>query len=115
MKKDFSGSNRVRNSAIQRTPLYLDRDSERELRKRIDQFIDTKIEHWYAKVPGAHLLEEKEINKEYYKRHLIETAWRIRLLRVVESKAIAEIAKVNALSAQAWARYEMAYYYPQLF
>lgn len=105
--ENFRLKNRVKNTAIERMPLFLKYEDEKDLRKEIDQFIDKKIDQWYAEVPGSRVLEEKDLNKEYYKRHLIETAWRIRLLRVVESKAIVELAKINALSAQAWARYEM--------
>jgi pyrroloquinoline quinone (PQQ) biosynthesis protein C len=43
---------------------------------------------------------------EFYQRSLAETAIRIRLLRVVESKAISEIAKISPESAQKWAEYE---------
>lgn len=99
--------NRVKNTAIVREAMFLQGNDEKQLRQRVDQFIDKKIDQWYAEVPGARALEDKNLSKEYYKRHLIETAWRIRLLRVVESKALASIAKENALSAQAWARYEM--------
>ncbi len=99
--------NRVKNTGISRARPHLNSQGSLQLRQRVDQFIDRQIENWYATVPGARLLEQKEVNKDYYKRHLIETAWRIRLLRVVESKAIAEIAKVSPEAAQAWARYEM--------
>ncbi|EIP86416.1 MULTISPECIES: iron-containing redox enzyme family protein [unclassified Burkholderia] len=77
-----------------------------ELRKQIDALIDTQIENWYETVPYAAHLEGKKVDSEYYKRHLIETAWRIRLLRVSESKALAEIAKQSPEAAQIWANYE---------
>jgi hypothetical protein len=107
MKKGNPIQNRVRNTGIERSPTLLARTKELEIRNRVDHFLDDKISQWYAEVPGAHLLEDKTLNKDYYRRHLLETAWRIRLLRVVESKAIAEIAKLSPQSAQAWARYEM--------
>jgi len=47
-----------------------------------------------------------KIYDEYYKRHLIETIWRMRLLRVAESKALAQIAKQNSLAARSCANYE---------
>ncbi|XAO71522.1 MAG: iron-containing redox enzyme family protein [Acetobacteraceae bacterium] len=58
------------------------------------------------RVPYAAHLEGKSVNSAYYQRHLIETAWRIRLLRVAESKALAEIAKTSPRAAQIWANYE---------
>ncbi|EPJ94231.1 hypothetical protein CF149_08622 [Pseudomonas psychrophila] len=57
-------------------------------------------------MPQAAHLEGKDVNSLYYKRHLIETAWRIRLLRVAEAKALVEIAKVSPVAAQIWAQYE---------
>ena len=76
------------------------------LRRDIDQLIDHQVEQWYETVPEAAHLEGKNVNSLYYKRHLIETAWRIRLLRVAEAKALVEIAKVSPQAAQIWARYE---------
>jgi hypothetical protein len=57
-------------------------------------------------VPYAAHLEGKTVDSEYYRRHLIETAWRIRMLRVSESKALGEIAKRSPEAAQIWANYE---------
>ena len=57
-------------------------------------------------MPYAAHLDGKTVDSEYYRRHLIETAWRIRLLRVSESKALAEIAKRSPEAAQIWANYE---------
>ncbi|WP_321800769.1 hypothetical protein [Caballeronia sp. J97] len=76
------------------------------LRSEIDSLIDRQIDQWYETVPYAAHLEGKSVDSEYYQRHLIETAWRIRLLRVSESKALAEIAKRSPEAAQVWANYE---------
>ena len=76
------------------------------LRRDIDHLIDHQVERWYETVPEAAHLEGKNVNSLYYKRHLIETAWRIRLLRVAESKALVELTKVSPQAAQIWARYE---------
>ncbi|AJY38894.1 hypothetical protein WT08_20020 [Burkholderia sp. MSMB1552] len=98
--------NRVKNTGLgNRVPFLSSHDSD-ELRKQIDALIDTQIENWYETVPYAAHLEGKKVDSEYYKRHLIETAWRIRLLRVSESKALAEIAKQSPEAAQIWANYE---------
>ncbi|WP_235387540.1 hypothetical protein ACTACH_02255 [Pseudomonas syringae] len=40
------------------------------------------------------------------KTNLVETAWRIRLLRVAEAKALVDVAKVSPEAAQIWAHYE---------
>ncbi|PAA16250.1 hypothetical protein [Pseudomonas fragi] len=98
--------NRVRNVGYGGcTPFFGAADSV-SLRRDIDQLIDHQIERWYETVPEAAHLEGKNLNSLYYKRHLIETAWRIRLLRVAESKALVEITKVSPQAAQIWARYE---------
>lgn len=98
--------NRCRKTGIIRRAPYLSNQSGDELRQRIDAFIDQKIDEWQRTVPYAKHFESGEINLPYYRRHLIETAWRIRLLRVAECKAIAEIAKESPEAAQIWANYE---------
>lgn len=99
-------TNRVKNVGFgQRIP-YLNVQKSEELRSEVDTIIDAQIDDWYESVPYAAHLEGKTINSEYYQRHLIETAWRIRLLRVSESKALVEIAKQNPEAAQIWANYE---------
>ncbi|MFM0441089.1 hypothetical protein PQQ84_31900 [Paraburkholderia strydomiana] len=98
--------NRVRNVGLgNRTP-FIDAKRSCELRKEIDSIIDEQIDNWYKTVPHAAHLEGKDINSDYYQRHLIETAWRIRMLRVSESKTLAEIAKLSPEAAQIWANYE---------
>ena len=98
--------NRVRNVGYSdRTP-FLSAAVSVGLRGEIDQIIDLQIEQWYETVPQAAHLEGKDVNSLYYKRHLVETAWRIRLLRVAEAKALVEIAKVSPVAAQIWAQYE---------
>jgi hypothetical protein len=99
--------NRCKNTGLNRSKPFLSAIQSTELRKEIDALIDRQIEDWYASVPYADHFESKQVNSRYYKRHLIETAWRIRLLRVAESKALAEIAKQSPEAAQIWANYEM--------
>ncbi|WP_407312726.1 hypothetical protein [Pseudomonas sp. nanlin1] len=99
-------NNRVKHVGYgDRTP-YLGAAGAQTLRERIDGQIDRQIKQWYATVPEAAHLEGKKVDSHYYQRHLIETAWRIRLLRVSEAKALAEIAKVSPEAAQIWAHYE---------
>jgi hypothetical protein len=99
--------NRCKNTGIVRAKPFLTPMQSEKLRREVDQFIDMQIQKWYETVPYAAHFEGGDINRGYYKRHLIETAWRIRLLRVAESKALAEIAKRSPEAAQVWANYEM--------
>lgn len=99
--------NRCKNTGLNRSKPFLSSSQSQELRQKMDQQIDAQIDAWYASVPAADHLERSEVNSEYYRRNLIETAWRIRLLRVAESKTLAEIAKRSPEAAQIWANYEM--------
>ncbi|AXE95980.1 hypothetical protein ACTJLC_29705 [Paraburkholderia sp. 22099] len=99
-------SNRVKNVGLKDRIPFINAERSLQLRKQIDAIIDGQIENWYETVPYAAHLEGKKIDSDYYQRHLIETAWRIRLLRVVESKTLAEVAKQSPEAAQIWANYE---------
>ena len=99
-------SNRCKNTGIDHAIPFLNRQSSNELRKEVDAFLDRKHEEWNSTVPFAQHFEGKTIHNGYYVRNLIETAHRIRLLRVAESKALAEIAKKSPRAAQIWANYE---------
>lgn len=70
------------------------------------RYRDFESSECYETVPQAAHLEGKDVNSLYYKRHLIGTAWRIRLLRAAEAKALVEVAKVSPEAAQIWAHYE---------
>jgi hypothetical protein len=98
--------NRVKNVGYENRIPFLNAAASAALRAEMDAQIDRQVEEWYQSVPEAAHLEGKNVDSAYYKRHLVETAWRIRLLRVAESKALAEIAKRNPQAAQIWANYE---------
>ncbi|MEU9705476.1 hypothetical protein [Streptomyces sp. NPDC047981] len=98
--------NRVTNVGYGNKSTFLNAAASAELRAQIDEQIDQQVLEWYANVPEAAHLEGKNVDSAYYKRHLIETAWRIRLLRVSEAKALVEIAKRSPEAAQVWANYE---------
>ncbi|MFF9015120.1 hypothetical protein ACF09C_19400 [Streptomyces sp. NPDC014870] len=98
--------NRVTNVGYGNKSTFLNAAASAELRAQIDEQIDQQVLEWYANVPEAAHLEGKKVDSAYYKRHLIETAWRIRLLRVSEAKALVEIAKRSPEAAQVWANYE---------
>jgi hypothetical protein len=99
-------TNRVRHVGFENRVPFLGAKASQQLRAKVDSILDRQIEQWYETVPYAAHLEGKTIDSEYYRRHLIETAWRIRMLRVSESKALAEIAKRSPEAAQIWANYE---------
>jgi hypothetical protein len=99
--------NRCQNTGLGRNKPFLSSMKSADLRQEINTIIDHQIEHWNQTVPFATHFEGEQINQLYYQRHLIETAWRIRLLRVAESKALVEIAKCSPEAAQIWANYEM--------
>jgi pyrroloquinoline quinone (PQQ) biosynthesis protein C len=99
--------NRCQNTGLGRSKPFLNPMTSVKLRQEIDVFIDHQIDQWNKTVPYATHFEGEQVNRQYYQRHLIETAWRIRLLRVAESKALAEIAKYSPEAAQIWANYEM--------
>lgn len=94
------------NTGVVRKMPYISVARGKDLRVEVDQFIDRQVALFHRTVPEARHFENGKINHAYYKRHLIETIWRIRLLRVAESKAIAEIAKRSPEAAQIWANYE---------
>jgi len=78
-----------------------------EFRKECDSYIDNQIEEWNRDVPVTKVPENlSDFNWDIYRRGLLETAYRIRLLRVVESKAISEMAKSSPDAAKIWAEYE---------
>jgi hypothetical protein len=99
--------NRCINTGLGRDKPFLNPTQSVMLREEINAIIDQQIKDWKATVPGTDQHKRKEdFNMAYYQRGLAETALRIRLLRVVESKAIADIAKTSPEAAQIWADYE---------
>jgi len=94
------------NALLNERKNYLGASASHQLRKTVDAFIENKITKLTAGVPFAEYFKSNKIYDEYYKRHLIETIWRMRLLRVAESKALAQIAKQNSLAARSCANYE---------
>ncbi|KAB8032110.1 hypothetical protein [Fluviispira multicolorata] len=100
--------NRCKNIGLPRKKLFLSLEDSKLLRVEIDNYIDGKIEEFNQNIPFAeHFKREESLHLGYYKRFLIETVLRIRLLRVVESKALVEITKISPEAAQVWANYEM--------
>ncbi len=99
--------NRCKNTGLGRKKPFLNPTQSVIFRAEIDSIIDQQIIDWNANVPATDQHTKKaEFNHPMYIRGLAETALRIRLLRVIESKAIAEIAKTSPEAAMIWAEYE---------
>ena len=87
--------NRCINTGLGRSKPYLNPQKSVVFRAEIDNIIEQQIVEWNANVPATDEHNKKDdFNHAMYARGLAETAIRIRLLRVIESKAIAEIAKL---------------------
>ncbi|CAM3892262.1 MULTISPECIES: iron-containing redox enzyme family protein [Rahnella] len=99
-------SNRIKDTAIVRRAPFLNLEKSQQVKREIDDFLDTKIIEWNNTVPSAKHLENKEINQDYYKQTLIEHSWRIRLMRTVQCNALHKISQTNAEAAQLYAAYQ---------
>lgn len=98
--------NRVHSVGIEHPkPLYSFSDSL-ALRDRIHAYLDQKILEWECTVPFAKHLEEKTVHPEYYRRHMIEHVWRIRMSRTGQCHVLHAIAKRSPEAAQLYARYQ---------
>jgi hypothetical protein len=102
----LSNKTRVTNTGVERRASYLNKARGEVLRREVDSFISAQIADFHQHVPEARHFENGQIDHDYYRRHLVETIWRIRLLRIAESNAIGEIAKRSPEAAQIWANYE---------
>jgi len=77
-----------------------------EFRAAIDAKLDSLIGRFYSDVPNSrHMMETRELNKEFYKRHTIETILRIRLRRVIDALVVHHFAKNDPRLAKQWAGY----------
>lgn len=99
--------NRCINTGLEAGKVFLTTNDSVKLREKVNHYIDKKIDLWNKTVPYAQHFEGETIHKSYYIRHLMETIWRIRLLRVSDARALSEIAKLSPKAAQIWANYEM--------
>jgi len=80
--------------------------THQEFRARVDSYLDACIKDFYENIPYArHLLEDADINLDYYKRHNIETILRLRRKRTVDALAIRYFTKCDPVTAKAWAHY----------
>ncbi len=98
--------NRVRNSGITHPAPYFSEEEGLKRKGELDRYMDKKMAEWKRTVPFASHMTDKEINKAYYRRTLIEHVWRIRLSRVSQSKAIYKMAQISPKAAKDYAEYQ---------
>ncbi|MCV2884449.1 hypothetical protein OE749_07060 [Aestuariibacter sp. AA17] len=98
--------NRVQDIGFAHPKSCLDSNESAEVKRRIDLYIDGKMEEWDKEVVYAKHLFEPGVDKNYYKRHMIEHVWRIRMSRTVQAKVLHQIAKISPEAAQLYARYQ---------
>jgi hypothetical protein len=98
--------NRVRNTGITYPKPYFSEAEGLERKAELDRYLDKKMEEWKRTVPFASHFTDKQVDRAYYRRTLIEHVWRIRLSRVSQSKAIYKIAQVSPRAAHDYALYQ---------
>lgn len=77
-----------------------------EFKKQVDAHLEELIQKFYREVPyGDHLLNGKEINIEYYKRHVVEIILRLRMKRTIDALTIHYFTKQNPVLAKKWCAY----------
>jgi len=77
-----------------------------QLREKVDHTLNSMIERFYNEVPhGKYQKESKEIDKNYFIRHSIETVLRIRHKRMIDALVIHYFTKHNPRLAKSWANY----------
>ncbi len=98
--------NRVKDIGITNPKPYMNAEEAREIRTRIDSYIDVKMDEWNKTVTHAEHLYKEGIDQDYYRRHTIEHGWRIRMSRTAQGKVLHQIAKVSPHTAQLYAHYQ---------
>ncbi|HEU4408192.1 MAG TPA: iron-containing redox enzyme family protein [Polyangiaceae bacterium] len=77
-----------------------------EFRQRVDRRLDELLEKGYRDAPVMReLASSKQVDRELFVRHTIETILRIRLGRVANSKCLAHLAMTDPFAAKKWAKY----------
>lgn len=84
----------------------LDSTAMPEFKTEIDAWLSAQLEHFYKSIKGAdHLLKSDAINKNYYRRHVIEIILRLRMKRVIDALTIHYFTKTDPYLAKKWAQY----------
>jgi len=77
-----------------------------KLRERVDRMLGQLHEEFYKTVDGgSHLATAEQINREYYKRHVIEIILRLRMKRWIDALTIHYFTKHEPFLAKKWAQY----------
>lgn len=98
--------NRVHSCGMPRPKPFYSLSEGEAVRKKLDSYLDKKMQEWKETVPYADHLESKNINSAWYRRHTIEHVWRIRLSRSAHCKALHAITKISPEAAQLYAEYQ---------
>jgi len=77
-----------------------------DLQARVNARLNVMLASFYEAAPAArYLATSSSVDKALFERHTIETVLRIRLGRIINSKAVVELARSDAFAAQKWAKY----------
>lgn len=77
-----------------------------DFKKEIDQLLQGMVDQFYSDIKGSvHLLQDREINAEYYKRHVIEIILRLRMKRWIDGLTIHYFTKHDPVLAKKWCSY----------
>ncbi|MFE4368272.1 hypothetical protein ACFRMN_08490 [Streptomyces sp. NPDC056835] len=79
---------------------------EPEFKAEVDKLLHSFVRRFYKEVPGAdHLLQDKQINLGYYRRHVIEIILRLRMKRWIDALTIHYFCKHDPRLAKKWSAY----------
>lgn len=82
------------------------RGKHADFKQEVDALLRDMVERFYREVDGAdHLLRGKDINMDYYKRHIIEIILRLRMKRWIDALTIHYFTKHNPVLAKKWCNY----------
>ncbi|MEU4744324.1 iron-containing redox enzyme family protein [Actinosynnema sp. NPDC023658] len=77
-----------------------------EFKQEVDALLREMVERFYREVEGAdHLYRAKDINLDYYKRHIVEIILRLRMKRWIDALTIHYFTKHNPVLAKKWCAY----------
>lgn len=82
------------------------KEKHAEFKQEVDALLRDMVERFYLEVEGAdHLYRAKDINMDYYKRHIVEIILRLRMKRWIDALTIHYFTKHNPVLAKKWCAY----------
>jgi hypothetical protein len=82
------------------------KEKHAEFKQEVDTLLRDMVERFYREVEGAdHLYRAKDINMDYYKRHIVEIILRLRMKRWIDALTIHYFTKHNPVLAKKWCAY----------